>query len=156
MSKLLTEKERKEYILKFAEQLTDVVEKKIFNKRAMGIKFSIKKEASPKHINGQRRIITLTEDDKMLKFAIDLVPWRWENGSVEISFMLLETKNLVVPRRKIDELPPKVALWEPGKSDYWFLQALEPVMRYQKILSLDVADVGLLQNLEMILKNLVD
>lgn len=150
----LTEESKKAYIREFWDNLEPLVRKDIMSKKSIRTKFKIKEVPSPE-VYGQKRIIELTHDKKYLEFSIFFKEWLWDDASVQAKYELLKTKNLVIPKRKIERGKNTHYIWRPGESNYWFIKFMGPVTKYIKAVELTPVDVGLFSTLEQAAKNLL-
>lgn len=152
--RFLTEESKKEYIVEFWDNLEPMIKKDIMKKKALKTKFKIKNVPSP-DIYGQKRLIELVHDKRKLSFTMMIKPWLWQDGSVQVEFDLVKTKNIVIPKRKILRGQKMHAVWRPGESDFWFIRTMEPVTQYIKAIELTMLDVSLFDNLEQAAKKLL-
>ena len=105
---------------------------------------------------GYKQQVKLVNGGKNLIFTIEFLPWNWTEGSISINIDLKDSRNLVIPKRKIQELKNRPEVWRPsdGKNKYFFIKALEPVYNYVKAIELTPLDVGLFDNIEQMIRNL--
>lgn len=151
---LLTEEAKRAYIAEFWDTMEPMIDKHVLRKRPRSSQVQVKNGVSEKRL-GSKRLYTVKSGKKSVAFSIDVKPWLWQDGSVEVQIKLEESKNLVVPRRKIEKRTPRSAVWRPGASVYWFIDAFEPARNYLKALELTALDVGLFDNMEQAVKNLL-
>jgi hypothetical protein len=150
----LAEEDKKTYLREVMEIFQPLMEKHIFRNRPMGTNINVAKLV-PKTSLGQKWKWTITHRGKMIAFSMEIEPWLWQDASVLVRLKLEDTRNLVIPSRKIEPKPPQSQIWRPGSDSWWFIKAFEPAQKYMKALQLTPVDVSLFDNLESAAKNLL-
>ena len=153
---LLSEEEKIKYIREFWNQLELLIKKRVLYDRPTRTKVVIKESTSVKRY-GQKKTFTLTSGNKSLELDIEISPWLWTDGSLQLEYFLTESKNLVIPKRKIEDSirGQNVKIWKPGANTWWFIEATQPIMSCMKAIELTPVDVSLFDNIEQTIKNLI-
>lgn len=155
MKPILTESDKRQYIGDFWATTEPLVEKIILSKRSSKTKIAFKKVPS-KDLIGTKRIIQLTNGSKILEASVDVVPWLWSDGSLQLTFILENAKNLVIPSGKLKERSGKVEVWRPDTSaNYWIIDAFAPISFWLKAIELTAVDVGIMDNMQSLIQNLL-
>jgi hypothetical protein len=153
---LLNEDQQREYLASFWSTVEPIIDKQVLRNRSMRTKTSVRELNDRSHRLGKKYEYTFKNGKKSLVFSVDISPWLWTDGSVKMQVELIKTKNLVVPRRKIEDRTPDPMVYRPDTSSkYWFFEALEPMSNYLKVIELTPLDVGLFDNVEAALKNIL-
>lgn len=153
MAELLTEAERRQYIDTFVETMEPLIIKDIIKNKSNRTRFKIK-ESSSQNTYGIKKEFELKHKKKQLTFSVEYKPWLWSDASIAVEFDVIDSRNLVIPKRKIGKGAVYHSVWKPTDSKFWYVKNLEPVGKYLKALELTPMDVSLFDNLEQVAKNL--
>lgn len=154
-SNFLTESAKKEYLSEFSSNLKTLMEKSVFKERSLGTKYSFSDVPASDSV-GKKTMITLTHKNKTIKFTVEILPWLWTNGSIKVIFNLVDTKNVLVPKKRLGGGKEIVKVWRPGSSRWWFIESFAPIRNYLKALEVTPVDIGLFDTVELAAEKLLE
>ena len=147
---IFEERQRKAYTKAFWNTIEPVL-KSITTKNK--VSYNSKESVSEKAFSYKKEI-ELTNSDKKIIFFIEILPWNWNDGSLLVKIDLKDTKNILLPKKRIKQIQTTPQIWTPGNDKFILMKALEPVSTYIKIMELTTNDVGLFDNIGQLIKNL--
>lgn len=149
----MTDEEKQQYVNQFFDNLNDMIVKKRLSKKAYRTRYTAKDIITASSRFGRRKLYSLKNGSAMITFAVDVRPWRWENGSLFVEFSFVDSNNLLIPKRKIPR--SKGSVWPSNKlSDpFFFLDKTGIVSSFIDIVELTKLDVSLFDTIDVLIKD---
>jgi hypothetical protein len=151
---LLSEAERQEYVEEFWQTIEPIIENRIFRRRGLKTKYKIKDLPVVEKFQ-LRKVYEITSGKRHLEFLVKVRPWLWKDGSILVELNYLTSKNLVIPKRKLEAMKIRPRVWKPGENAFWLIETMEPIASYLKVVEMTPVDVSLFDTLESAFDELV-
>jgi hypothetical protein len=144
---LLSEIERQEYVDEFWQTVEPIIENRVLRRRGLKTKYKIKELPTIEKFQ-LRKEYEIKAGKRSLNFVVTVKPWLWRDGSILVELKFLSSKNLVIPRRKLERMKIRPRVWKPGENAFWLIETMEPIASYLKAVEMTPVDVSLFDTLE--------
>jgi hypothetical protein len=151
---MLTEQERIDYVNEFWQTIEPIIENRIFRRRGTKTKYKVTSGIGEDKF-GIKKHYHISVGKRSLDFSIKVRPWLWKDGSILVELAFEDSKNLVIPKRRLQKMKIKPKVWKPEDNAFWLIETMEPIAKYLKAVEMTPVDVSLFSTLESAFEELV-